>query len=551
MRCIFRFFGGLLPLVSALTAKQGWAVMSSVAALFLPGDVVFFVLLASGVWLAASRGDATPDGPKRTRALVYGAALATSVVAVAIFALDMRNWLAARHSHAIFTWRQPLSATGLFGSHLRDVARVVRAASNAGAPPSSANVEALAKFLESTRVAPPSELFGVARGKNLILVQVEAFQEWVIDTRVHGVEITPFLNRLKRERGFYFHGVWDQTLISPTADSEFLTLNSHHPMPDSAIVFRFSDNDFVALPGIFARQGYSTLSAHGYERGFWNRATIHPRYGFQQSFFDREIGTTPKIGWGIGDKAFLLRALERVDATRRPFMAFLITLTSHHPYGYLPQAERHIDTRDLPEMLAGYIASMRYVDEALEGMFAALAKRSYAKDTVVALYGDHEARILLDHAGEAQARAALSLDAQTLKDVARRSFATRKIPLLVVVPDAKEPRVFEHVGGQIDISPTLLHLFGVPKPKAMIGTPLFGSGGAVFRGDGSAVAGDRVRFADGNCRTLGGKGLPAADCEGLARRGDQQLQASWAITRYNLAERLSGERRAARQGHAP
>ena len=140
----------------------------------------------------------------------------------------------------------------------------------------------------------------------------------------------------------------------------------------------------------------------------------------------------------------------------------------------------------------------------------------------------------------------MSLDAQTLKDLARRSFATRKIPLLVVVPDAKEPRVSSSVGGQIDISPTLLHLFGLPKPKSMIGTPLFGTGGAVFRGDGSAVEGDRLRLSDGNCRTLGGKGLPAAECDSLARRGDEQLQASWAITQYNLAERLSGERRASR-----
>ncbi|HVR18950.1 MAG TPA: LTA synthase family protein [Polyangiaceae bacterium] len=547
----FRYFGGLLPLVSASTAKQGWAVLSSVAALSLARDLVFLALLASGVWLAASRGDSAPDGSRRLRALVYRAGITATLGAVAIVAFDMRSWLAARDSQKIFSWRQPLSETGLFGSHLRDVARVVRAASSAGKPPSAETIDSLEKFLDSTRVAVPPELFGIARGKNLIIVQVEAFQQWVIDTRAHGVEITPFLNRLKRERGFYFHGVWDQTLISPTADAEFLTLNSLHPMPDSAVVFRFSDNDFVALPGIFARQGYSTFSAHAFERGFWNRATIHPRYGFQQSFFDRELGTQPKIGWGIGDKAFLLRALERVDTTRAPFLAFLITLTSHHPYGYLPRTEYHIDTSGLPDMLAGYVGSVHYVDEALEGFFAALAKRPYAKDTVVAIYGDHEARIALDHAGEAQAREVLSLDARTLKDLARRSLATRKIPLLVVVPGAKEPRVFEQVGGQLDISPTLLHLFGLPKPKAMMGTPLVGKGGAVFRGDGSAVAGDRMRLADGNCRTLAGDSLPAAECDALARRGDEQLQASWAITRYNLAERLSGERRASRQSHGP
>jgi hypothetical protein len=80
----------------------------------------------------------------------------------------------------------------------------------------------------------------------------------------------------------------------------------------------------------------------------------------------------------------------------------------------------------------------------------------------------------------------------------------------------------------------------------MIGRPLIGTGGAVFRTDGSAVEGERVRLSDGNCRTLSGQGLPATACDDLGRRGEEQLKVSWAITQHNLSERLAGERRAAR-----
>jgi phosphoglycerol transferase MdoB-like AlkP superfamily enzyme len=197
-------------------------------------------------------------------------------------------------------------------------------------------------------------------------------------------------------------------------------------------------------------------------------------------------------------------------------------------------------------MLGDYVASMRYVDEALSGFFAALATRPYAKDTVVVLYGDHEARIPLDKAAIEKALRLLSLDAQTMKDVGERNYATRKVPLFIVLPDAKQGRIFDQVGGQIDISPTVLHLLGLPKPNSMIGRPLVGSGGAAFRCEGSAVEGDRVRMPDGNCRTLGGQGLPATDCDNLAKRGEEQMQVSWTITQHNLAERLAGERRASR-----
>jgi phosphoglycerol transferase MdoB-like AlkP superfamily enzyme len=200
----------------------------------------------------------------------------------------------------------------------------------------------------------------------------------------------------------------------------------------------------------------------------------------------------------------------------------------------------------LPDMLAGYVQSMRYVDEALAAFFELLAKRAYVEDTVIVLYGDHESKIALDRTAEARAAEVLSLDAQTVKDIAKRSVATRKVPLLIVLPGATEGRTIDKVGGQIDISPTLLHLFGLEKPKSMIGTPLFGSGGAVFRADGSSVEGDRVRLPDGDCRTISGTDLPVGACEHLATRGDEQLRNPWAITQHNLAVSLPSGRSARR-----
>jgi phosphoglycerol transferase MdoB-like AlkP superfamily enzyme len=503
-------------------------------------------LMAAGVWLAATRPDARVEGAPRSRKLAFGGALAAAVGGILFLGLDVRAWLQQGDSVKIVSTRQHLHETGIYGAHIRDVARMMSARKKEREPLPPEKIRALGEYLAGTRAGASEELYAIAKGKNLIVVQVEALQQWVIDARVRGTEITPFLNRLRRERALYFSGVWDQTAVCPTADSEYLTLNSLHPLPDGAVAFRFSDNDFVALPGVLAHQGYSTLSAHAFERGFWNRAIIHPRYGFQQSYFDRELGREPKIGWGLADKVFFSRALERIDGARQPFMAFFITLSSHHPYHYVPRDERHIDTSGLPEIVGNYVGSIRYADEALSGFFAALAKRPYAKDTVVAIYGDHEANIKLDRGAIERSLRILSLDQQTMKDVGERTFATRKVPLFVVLPDAKEGRTFDRVGGQIDISPTLLHLLGIPKPNSMIGRPLVGSGGAVFRTNGGAVEGERVRLSDGTCRTRSGRRLPDTDCDDLGKRAAEQVQVSWAITRHNLAARLAGERRASR-----
>src|SRR6186713_995785 len=122
----FRFFGGIVPLLGTSTAKQGWAVMGSVVALFMTRDLVFVALLLSGVWLAVTRGDSVPEGSKRLRTLVFRAVLAASFIGAVAVAIDVKTFLSARYSLAIYTWRQRLHETGVYGAHARDVARTVR-----------------------------------------------------------------------------------------------------------------------------------------------------------------------------------------------------------------------------------------------------------------------------------------------------------------------------------------------------------------------------------------------------------------------------------------
>ena len=41
-----------------------------------------------------------------------------------------------------------------------------------------------------------TELFGVAKGKNIIKIHLESFQSFLINFELHGEEVTPFINSL-------------------------------------------------------------------------------------------------------------------------------------------------------------------------------------------------------------------------------------------------------------------------------------------------------------------------------------------------------------------
>ncbi|MCG4841069.1 glycerol phosphate lipoteichoic acid synthase, partial [[Ruminococcus] torques] len=52
------------------------------------------------------------------------------------------------------------------------------------------------KFTKEHYAAPNKKLFGIAKGRNVIVIHLESFQQFLIDKKINGQEVTPFLNSL-------------------------------------------------------------------------------------------------------------------------------------------------------------------------------------------------------------------------------------------------------------------------------------------------------------------------------------------------------------------
>ena len=70
---------------------------------------------------------------------------------------------------------------------------------------------------------------GVAKGRNLILIQTESFNDFVIGKTYNGQELTPNLNSLLETDTFYFNHFYSTTGVGNTCDAEFSVLNSLYP----------------------------------------------------------------------------------------------------------------------------------------------------------------------------------------------------------------------------------------------------------------------------------------------------------------------------------
>lgn len=539
-----RYFGNILPVLAISSGGQIWDVRDIIVkytqgrdAWLLPIALTSFTL--PFLWPKAPKGDA----PLLVRGAVDLLMVASAVAMFLPVPGIVDAWLATDRSLRVLNGTDAVQDSGIVVAHLKEIARSIRDARE-HASISDAEFEKVKAFHQARALTPTTDPdFGIARGSNLLIVQVEAMQKWVIDARIRGQELTPFLNRL-RERAWFFERLYDETGDSSTSDCEYMLLNSQFPIPQGSVAFRRDENHFVTLLHSFKEAGYTTFAGHAYAAGMWNRAVLYPKYGFDQTAFRDELGEGPKLGWGIGDKLFFQRVVPRIRELKQPFVSLLITLTSHGPYQYVPFAERKLNVGAIEGTdFGGYLHSMRYDDEAIEQLFQQFDAAGLLANTTVVIYGDHDSRMKFPE----RLAAETDLVPDVQRRLALRDYTTKQIPLFVVLPERVHaaPRLIGTIGGQVDIGATIAHLFGVARPGSFIGRSLVPERpGSAARIDGSGVDDERIFIAPGGgrCESFPSfERLDPHECTDLAARTQLELSMSWDVTLLDLASKLAGK----------
>ena len=320
---------------------------------------------------------------------------------------------------------------------------------------------------------------GAGKGKNLIVIQVEALQNFVINHYYHGQEITPNLNRLIKEEGIiYFNNYYQLLGRGNTSDAEFVTNNSLYPSMDEPTYIQYADNTFYRLPWILRDNGYTSWVFHGYEKEFWNRDKAYVNQGFQRfiSEEDYEFTEEETIGFGIIDEIFYdqtlgyIKELDSID--ENPFHAFIISLTSHTPFN-MPEKFQYLDIKDEHKgtILGNYLQAIHYVDMALGKFIEGLKAEGYYDNSVIAIYGDHFAISSLDNDQRRLMTDYLGYE-YDLDEM-------MKVPLIIHVPSLKTNETIDRIGSQLDFLPTILNIMGYETEKGL----MFGRDLINFKGE--------------------------------------------------------------------
>lgn len=311
--------------------------------------------------------------------------------------------------------------------------------------------------------------FGVAKDKNVLVVQLEAFQNFLMHLKIDGKKVTPNLSRFADD-SLYFSNFYQQIGKGNTSDAEFMLNTSIYPNSIHAMGQKYGDRKLPSLPRILDPYGYTSLTFHTNDINFWNRKEMYPALGFNKYYAKPFFNDEDKIAFGSSDEVLYEKSIEElIEVTENgdKFYANLIAMSSHHPFK-IPKSKGLFE---LPKKFEGstlgrYIQAANYVDKAFGKLIKTLEKEKLLDDTLIVVYGDHFGMKLPQITDDKDK----ALIRETLGDKYNEYLDTFNIPLIIRVPENKINEDIQTVGGQIDMMPTIANLLGVSlKDKVYFG----------------------------------------------------------------------------------
>lgn len=353
---------------------------------------------------------------------------------------------------------------------------------------------------------------GIFEGKNVIVVHAESLQTIALDSSFNGVQVAPTFKRLASE-GIYFSNFYSQVGVGTSSDAEFTFSTSLMPSSNGTVFVNYFDREYHTIQKAFKEKGYYTFSMHANTGDFWNRSTMHQNMGYDKFYSKSSFEIDEEIGLGLSDKSFfsqVVSMLKEIDEQQdKPYYGTLITLTNHTPWNDLELVDEYdttmkveIDGEEVVRdyinntTLGSYFRSVHYMDQAMEQFIRDLDQAGLLENTVLVIYGDHDARISIKNYNfmynyDPYLDEVKEKDDDGYIDYNEYEYRLEKnVPFIIWTKDSKYNHEITTSAGMIDAYPILENLFRLNNNPYKLGHDVLGdeySDNTVVFTDGSYI----------------------------------------------------------------
>ena len=339
-----------------------------------------------------------------------------------------------------------------------------------------------------------NEYTNIFKDKNVLVIHYESMQTFPMYLSFNDEEVTPNLNKLAKE-GIFFSNFYSQVGVGTSSDAEFTFNTSLMPSTSGTVFVNYFDREYVAIPKLLKDQGYYTFSMHGNTGEFWNRNTMHKNLGFDKFYSKDSYIIDETIGLGLSDKSFYKQSIEKIKKVKeeqtKPYYGLMITLTNHTPFSDLELIDEYPTTIDVDinnkkitrdylngTMMGNYLRTVHYADEALGEFITSLDQKGLLEDTILVIYGDHDARLSYSDFNLLYNYDAKSDTIKKEKDKGYIEYnkytyeLDRKVPFIIWTKEKEYNIEVTTPTGMIDALPTLGNMLGVHS-KYQLGKDIF------------------------------------------------------------------------------
>ena len=338
-------------------------------------------------------------------------------------------------------------------------------------------------YKENKYTPSNNEYTNIFKGKNIIVIHAESMQKFAMDLTFNNKEVTPNLNKLANE-GIFFSNFYSQVGVGTSSDAEFTFNTSLMPSTKGTVFVNYFDRDYISIPKLLKEQGYYTYSMHANTGEFWNRNTMHKSLGYDK-FYNKDSYTIDEtIGLGLSDKSFFRQSVDIMKQVKeeenKPFYSLLIMLSNHTPFSDLALMEDYKTTIDVTidnqtvtkeylnnTTMGNYLRSVHYADSAIGEFIDNLDKEGLLENTVLVIYGDHDARLDFEDFNLLYNYDPITDTIKTENDEGYIPYTkynyelNRKVPFIIWTKDQNYNLNVNTPMGMIDVLPTLGNMVGI------------------------------------------------------------------------------------------
>lgn len=308
-----------------------------------------------------------------------------------------------------------------------------------------AEKEVLVDNFKEEELSSLNDYTGIFKGKNLILIQLESIDSFLLDRKV----MPTFYQLSKNSINFTNHYSFTSGGGS-TFNSEFMVntgYSSAYNYNQSAYIF--SRNTYTySLPNLFKKEGYTVNAFHMNSKEYYSRGVNYKAFGYDSYNGLKDLNIYQNNEYWLDTELIKNDTFSNLIFNNdKPSVSYIITYTAHLPYktskgtcGMLT------DEEGLTELDCLKIQA-KETDDMIKLLIEKLKEKNMLENTVIALFSDHyvytlENKEILDQYKETD------------------NNLINKTPFMIY-NNGNVIKTVKQVNSQLDILPTILNLFGI------------------------------------------------------------------------------------------